>query len=72
MRHTKTGHWKYIPVTKLRELLAKLPDDVMVGPNAIGNLAITNPRLEIMGYLDFLVDGEVVMDGELPMMDSNE
>lgn len=56
--------WKYLPVATLRELLATLPDDALVGPNAMFNLAVLAADKQYLGYIDFASDGSIEL--ELP------
>lgn len=58
---------KFLPVTKLRELLEAIPQDALVCVNRVGNLAVykrgTNDRMNMVGWIDFLLDGEYESNG---------
>jgi hypothetical protein len=54
-------NYKFLPVMRLIELLATLPADSRVMPNAVGNLLVlksdgTSP----IAYIDFILGGEVI------------
>ena len=55
--------WKYLTVARLRELLANLPDDAWIGPNAVLNLVLFDKAgadvPKYLGYIDFSGDGEL-------------
>lgn len=54
--------WKYLPVATLRALLARLPDDYLVGPNAMLNLAVVQPDRQYLGYIEFAGDGSIELE----------
>lgn len=59
------SYFKWLPVARLKELLAKLPDDFLLAPNDVKNLAIFKPGPtpgeagEFIGAIDFLLEGEI-------------
>lgn len=59
---------KYLPVTKLIEILSTLPDDVNIWPNRVGNLTVFKPQDEqepkYLGFIDFIGEGEFIADGQ--------
>jgi len=54
-------HIKYLPVKKLRELLSELSDDDLVFPNQVGNITILDKEFSCKGFIDFLLEGEVII-----------
>lgn len=52
--------WKYVTVGRLRALLADLPDHVLIGPNAVMNLALVDAAGDYAGYVDLAQAGELV------------
>lgn len=51
---------KWLPAARLIELLAKLPADCRVMPNAVGNLLVQSPDGEQdIGHIDLGYDGSV-------------
>lgn len=54
--------WKYLPVATLRALLADLPDDALIGPNAMFNLAVLGADKGYLGYIDFAGDGHTELE----------
>lgn len=48
---------KRIPVTRLMELLAGLPPECQVMPNAVRNLTVFDSAGEPIGMIDFLTNG---------------
>ena len=53
---------KYLFATRLIELLQTLPSDTRILVNAVGNLCIESNKGNYVGFIDFLHDGEVVLD----------
>ena len=51
--------FKYLSVFRLRELLDSLPEDWLVAPSAVGNLALWDDEGDFKGYIDFLWDGTI-------------
>ena len=63
--------FKFLPKSRLIELLEQLPDNTVLHANAVGNLTFhkmadgeikdydENTRLNMLGYIDFLQEGEV-------------
>ncbi len=51
--------WKYLPVQRLRELLAELPDDARIGPNRVLNLMVFDPQGVPVAFVDFLDKGVI-------------
>ena len=54
---------KYLPVTKLIEILSTLPKDVIIWPNNVGNLSVLKQdgqEFELLGFIDFLFNGEFI------------
>jgi len=55
-------YFKHLPVKKVIKLLQALPDDTVVHPNEIGNLAIykkDGDSFEMLSIVDFSDDGEI-------------
>jgi len=50
---------KWLPVSRLIELLKMLPNDSRILLNDVGNLAIMNDNDEYIGFIDFLSYGEI-------------
>ena len=44
--------YKYIELSKLVELLKKLPDKSRLAPNRVGNISILNELDQHIGYID--------------------
>ena len=49
--------WQYVSVATLRALLADLPDDALVGPNTVSNLAVEGADGQWLGYIDLAQEG---------------
>lgn len=43
---------KGVTVSRMRELLGELPDDAILTPNAVGNIALLDPDWQQFGYID--------------------
>ena len=56
--------FKYITIEKLIDLLQKLPGKYWITPNAVGNFLIMNDYGKFVGYIDILLDGDLVFDEE--------
>jgi len=44
---------RWMTVKRLREILEQLDDNNIVIPNRVGNLAVTNDKDQMVGYIDF-------------------
>lgn len=61
------GHdveFKFLPTTKLIELLSTLSPDTFIWPNKVGNLTIFTREGQgicVLGFVDLLHDGEIEM-----------
>lgn len=53
------GGDKYLEVRRLIELLSTLDPGYRVHPNRVGNLAITDADDNYVGFVDFIVEGEI-------------
>lgn len=51
-------YWKAISVKKLRELLNELPDDYLLSPNDVHNIAILDAQEYYVGFIG-IVEEEV-------------
>lgn len=52
---------KWLTASRLIELLATLPPNSRVSPNAVGNLLVlTEDGSDCISYVNFMFDGEVV------------
>ena len=56
--------FKYITVEKLIDLLQTLPKKYWIAPNTVGNFLIMNDYGKFVGYIDILLDGDLVFDEE--------
>lgn len=46
---------KFVSVRRLKEILAELHDECLIGPNKVGNLAVIfGCHHEFIGYIDLL------------------
>jgi len=52
---------KWLPATRLAQLLNELPAGAIVSVNAVGNLKIADEELRYIGYVDFLADGQTII-----------
>jgi len=52
---------KYLSKEKIIELLESLPENSILSPNKVGNLAIFDNEKDcnFIGFIDFLHDGEI-------------
>ena len=44
---------RWMTVGTLKTLLAQLEDDLLVEPNAVGNLSLRNTQGQYLGFIDF-------------------
>jgi len=51
--------WKYLPVQRLRELIADLPDDARVGPNKFMNMVVMDSNGIPIAFVDFIDKGVI-------------
>lgn len=51
-----------MPVAKLAQALAKLPEGCTVEGNSLGNLIVSDSDDEVIGYIDFRAGGFVPVD----------
>jgi len=53
---------KYLTVKQLKEVLEQIPEDYLILPNRVGNLAVYKgsklEEAEFAGYVSFICDGE--------------
>jgi hypothetical protein len=55
--------YKWVSAARLMELLATLPADSRVMPNAVDNLCVlTADGATYLGFIDLLLDGEVNLE----------
>lgn len=49
-------HIKGVPVSKMREILAEIPDNALLIVNKVGNLLVAEPEppYKMLGFIDFL------------------
>jgi len=59
---TNEGGDKYLEAGRLVELLTALDSSYRVSPNRVGNLAITDADDNYIGFIDFLLEGEVELN----------
>jgi hypothetical protein len=52
---------RFLPATRLAELLAQLPPGSKVTPNRVGNLMVVDENDEYIGYIGFALGGELSM-----------
>lgn len=59
---TSKGGDKYLEVGRLLELLTALDSSYHVFPNRVGNLAVTDADDNYIGFIDFLLEGEMELN----------
>ena len=59
---TNDGGDKYLEVGRLIELLNALDPNYRISPNRVGNLAITDADDTYLGFINFLLEGEVELN----------
>lgn len=60
---------KYLTVDILLSFLEHLPKDWLVVPNKVGNLALYNKDNVFVGFIDFLLNGEVELVDKMAFTD---
>ena len=60
---------KYLTVDILRSFLERLPKDWLVVPNKVGNLALYDKDNVFVGFIDFLLDGEIELVEKMEFLD---
>lgn len=60
------GGLKFLPATRLIELLNTLPEGTLVAANLVGNLSLLDAEKHL-GFIDFIAHGEIELyDQESP------
>ena len=55
---------KYLTVSELQDCLDILSPDYYVCCNKVGNLALFDQNMVFQGFIDFLLEGEVILTDE--------
>lgn len=55
---------KYLTIRELQDCLDMLPPDYLVCCNKVGNLALLDQDMVFQGFIDFLLEGEVILTVE--------